>query len=27
VAARAADIEHREELGEPTAPLQEMQPA
>jgi hypothetical protein len=28
VAARAADIEHREELvGDPTAPLQEMQPA
>jgi hypothetical protein len=27
VAARAADIEHREELGEPTAPRQEMQPA
>ncbi len=27
VAARAADIEHREELGEATAPLQEMQPA
>jgi hypothetical protein len=26
VAARAADIEHREELGEPTAPRQEMQP-
>jgi hypothetical protein len=25
VAARAADIEHREELSE-TAPLQEMQP-
>ena len=27
VAARAADIEHREELGEPTAPRQVMQPA
>ncbi len=27
VSARAADIEHREELGEPTAPRQEMQPA
>jgi hypothetical protein len=27
VAARAADIEHREELAEPTAPRQEMQPA
>jgi hypothetical protein len=26
VAARAADIEHREEMSEPTAPLQEMQP-
>ena len=26
VAARAADIEHREEMGEPTAPRQEMQP-
>jgi len=27
VAARAADIEHREELSGPTAPVQEMQPA
>ncbi len=26
VAVRAADIEHREELSENTAPLQEMQP-
>jgi hypothetical protein len=26
VAARAADIEHREELSDTTAPLQEMQP-
>jgi hypothetical protein len=26
VAARAADIEHREELSDNTAPLQEMQP-